>query len=662
MNFLTQDYQRTNVKRTKPLLSGLDAKAHAFVGMKKRSKKKYCEILELAKKIDEQSFIWKDLTDDQLKEKIIFFKEIFRRRKKGYEDILAPALGAIREVADRHMGLRPYVVQLAGAIAMHKGFLVEMATGEGKTLTAGLTAVLEAWIGLPCHIITVNDYLASRDAQWLSPLYNFCDVSVGCVTSDMNPNLRKQGYHHDVTYTTSKEIVADFLRDRLWMGNLQKINKRQIASLLGRTANIEKGLVMRGIHTAIIDEADSVLIDEAVTPLIISKNRPNEPFIQACAEAHKIAYELEPDIDYDVDHKYNEIRFKTKIENRLKEKSLDMSDMSRYLSSRVELVEQALKAKEFFHKDKNYVVHDDRVVIVDEFTGRLMQQRTWQSGLHQLVEAKENLQMTQPSETLARLSFQRFFRFFEKISGMTGTAKEAAGELWQIYELPVMRIPENKPCQRKIYPRKIFLKEKDKWNSIVNEILFMHNQGRPVLVGTRSVKASENLAEQLSAKGISFRLLNALRHKEEAEIVAQAGQKHAITIATNMAGRGTDIRLGLGVAELGGLHVIATECHEDKRIDRQLFGRAARQGDAGSARSFVSMQDELINRYVSKPILKIIKTLVEREIKGSHWFAIRAIYLAQRNAKRLAFKRRSSVLRMDTWLDDSLSFSAGEIN
>jgi preprotein translocase subunit SecA len=544
---------------------------------------------------------------------------------------------------------------------MYRGYVTEMATGEGKTLTAGLTGVLFGWSGRPVHVVTVNDYLADRDAKRLAPLYEFCGVSVGSVVGEMEPAARREGYSRDVTYTTCKEIVADFLRDRLWLDTLQDVGRRQIWALSGRARDVEKGLVMRGIHSCIVDEADSVLIDEAVTPLIISQPRPNEPFVEACRAANKMAADLEPGVDYRVNSQFKDVEILPGMEDRLEERAGEMPALFRGPDRRRELVQQALHAKEFFHKDVQYVIQEGKVVIVDEFTGRLMPQRTWRAGLHQIIEAKEGMTVTPPSETLARLSFQRFYRFFHRLAGMTGTAKESAGELWRVYGLRVIPIPQNRPCQRKDLPRLVFPDQESKWQAIVDDIVAMHREGRPILVGTRSVKTSEELARRLFALEIECRVLNAVRHKEEADIVAEAGQKDTITVATNMAGRGTDILLGHGVAHMGGLHVIATECHESGRIDRQLFGRSARQGDPGSARSFVSMEDELIRRFVPGPARRAIKAALEKNSRFGRWAADKAVLWAQARAQRMAVHHRHSVLKTDTWLEDSLSFARGDI-
>lgn len=655
----TDDYRKTDIRVPTPILSGLDAFAYRLSGHYHSRKAVSTNLLQQAESIDSEAPRWQALSDEKLQEKLADMRAVFQRQKTGFETQVAEALGAVREAAHRSLGILPYKVQLAGALALYQGNIAEMATGEGKTLTAGMASVLHGWIGRPCHIITVNDYLAERDAKTLTPLYDFCGVSVGAVTSLMPPSERRENYNKDVTHTTSKEILADFLRDRLRLDTLQNAPRRQIRMMMAGQQN--SGFVMRGIHTAIVDEADSVLIDEAVTPLIISESRPNDPFIEACQEANRIADILKPGVDYTPDPRYKDVNLLPAFEQRQREQLSRMPRAYRSQGAYRDLVQQALKAREFFHRDLQYVVQDREIVIVDEFTGRLMPQRSWNAGLHQIIQAREGVPVTAPSETLARLSFQRFFRFFHHLSGMTGTAKEAAQELWQIYGLPVVSIPQNVPSQQKNLPRRIFPDHNSKWAAIVEDIIQRNAQQQPVLVGTRSVKASEELAKRLSAHNIPCRVLNAVRHKSEARIVSQAGEKGNVTVATNMAGRGTDIVLQDGVAQLGGLHVIATECHESRRIDRQLFGRSARQGDPGSACSFVSLEDELLCRYVPESVRKAIHQTLTRDLSGSHFAANQAVRWAQRTAQQIAFKRRASVLRTDTWLDDSLSFAHGDI-
>ena len=653
----TQDYRRTHIVTPEKLHQGLDGVVHGLVGLYHRRAGIRRSLNREAERISEMARKLIHVSDSRMRKRIEEMMARFRRQEKGYESLLPEAIALLVEMAHRTLGLRPYPVQIMGALALHKGYLTEMATGEGKSLTACLPAVLAAWTGRPFHFITVNDYLANRDAMEMRSFYNSCGVSVGCVMSRMEPRERRGNYEKEVVYTTLKELVADFLRDRLILGGLHHPSRRLLRQCLQpRLRNIE-GVVLKGLDTAIVDEADSVLIDEAVTPLIISRAQENKPLVEASETANRIANSLSLGEDYLMDLKYREINLTKSGITKIEEFSRLLPGLWRGKARREELVQQALTAKEFYKLDKQYVIQDHKVTIVDEFTGRLMPNRTWRHGLHQAVEAKEGVPINDPSETLARLSFQRFFRFFNKLSGMTGTAKEATAEFWHIYKLPVLTIPTNRPCIRKMHPDQVFSTEAEKWEAIVKEIQRWRQTGRPVLVGTRSVRASEKLAEMLAERGLEFNLLNAVRHREEARIVASAGEENRITISTNMAGRGTDIKLGRGVVKMGGLHVIATERHESGRIDRQLFGRCARQGDPGSAQAFFSVEDELIQRFVPTPMRTRLGAALRGRNLGASPLAEIARVHAQRAAQRLAFRQRRNVLQMDTWLEEALSFT-----
>jgi preprotein translocase subunit SecA len=614
-----------------------------------------------AEQIVDNSLKLRHVAEGKLRDRLRQIQSNYRRQSRGYKETLPDTLAIMAEISDRTLGLRPYPVQILGAMALYRGYLTEMATGEGKSLTACYPAILAAWTGKPCHIITANDYLAGRDSVEMRPLYSFCGVSVGWVSSEMETGERRINYEKGVVYTTSKEILADFLRDRLKLGLCHQPSRRLIRQMLQPRIREGEGLVMRGLDTAIVDEADSVLIDEAVTPLIISHPQENAHLLEACSIAQEIAETLTAPLDYSTEVKYREIVLTTSGRERIEDLAASLPGLWRGTARREELIIQALAARELYCRDKQYVVQNGKVVIVDEFTGRLMPNRTWKHGLHQAVEAMEGLEMSDPSETLARLSFQRFFRFFRKLSGMTGTAGEAAAEFWYIYGLPVMTIPTHRPCIRKMFPGNVFSNQEKKWEAIRSETVRLHKSGRPVLVGTRNIKASERLAAMLSDQGLTFRLLNAVRHKEEAAIVAVAGKLGAITIATNMAGRGTDIKLGGGVAKLGGLHVIATERHESSRIDRQLFGRCARQGDPGSTQAFMCIEDELIQRFVPAPICRWLSSAVEKGLPGTQSIAQHSLSYAQKAAQRLAFRQRRGVLKIDTWLADALSFTGSSV-
>lgn len=643
------DYHRTAYRVPERPLKGLDVVANWCIGKYRRRRTHLEQLSELAGQIDALAQEFSPLTDHQLQERLFEFRNHFRREPTPEEPVLKTALAAVREAAYRQVGLRAFPVQLVGALALHRGWLAEMATGEGKTLTAGLAGVLAGWSKRPTHIITVNDYLASRDAEWLGPLYSFCGVRVGCVTAVLNPEERAREYGRDVTYTTSKELLADFLRDKLRLGTFGQPTRRVIRRLIRPGDPGLSGLVLRGLHTAIVDEADSILIDEAVTPLIISTSRKNEMLREVGQAAVRMAAELQPVTDYVMNPRYREVEFTEAGRKKLAESCGALPGFWRSEQRRSEIVRTALIAREFFQKDRQYIVSEGKVVIVDEFTGRPMPQRTWREGLHQAIEAKEGIELSDPSETIARMSFQRFFRCFHRLSGMTGTAWEAAAELWQIYNLPVIRIPTHRPCVRKHLPDRFFLRENEKWDAIVEEIGTVHKTGRPILVGTRSVAASEALAHRLTERGLECHVLNATRLAEEAMIVAVAGERGRITIATNMAGRGTDIRLGREVRDLGGLHVIATERHESGRVDRQLFGRAGRQGDPGSAQAFVSAEDHLVRQHLPPAVRKLT-------LSGDAKLARTGFSLAQKRAQKLAWKQRLTVMRADAWLDEALSF------
>jgi len=657
----SQFYRRTGYRKPRKLLSGADAAVNSLAGCVKRRSKVLDQLMADAAAVDAMAPEWSDLTDHELRARLRGFREEFRRGGRSAEENLLPALAGLREASERTLGLRPFPVQIAGALALHRGYLAEMATGEGKTLTAGLAAALSGWNQHPCHVITVNDYLVKRDAKWMRPLYKFCEISVGTVTGGEQPEARREGHNQDVTYTTSKELLADFLRDRLRLAHLRQPAQRLVRNLLQprRVAELNEA-VLRGLHTVIVDEADSVLIDEAVTPLIISSPKENKALESVVAMAGRIVKPLKKGRDYNVDIKYREIELTDEGRDRISDQCDRLPGIWRSLDRREELIQQALVAREFFLKDKQYIVVDNKIVIVDEFTGRPMPQRSWRQGMHQAIEAKEGVEISHPTETTARLSFQRFFRFFHKISGMTGTGREAAREFWQVYRLPVISIPTNKPCIRVHEPDRIYTEEAEKWAGVVDEIKRVHATGRPILVGTRSVISSQKVADLWREEGLSFQLLNAVHLLEEAQIIAAAGEHGRITIATNMAGRGTDIKLGDGVAELGGLHVIGTERHESGRVDRQLIGRCGRQGDPGSARMFVSLEDELMRRHTGKLVANSVNNLLKSGLPGSKGAVQVAFARAQANAQKLAVKQRKAVLTTDTWMDEALSFTGVE--
>jgi preprotein translocase subunit SecA len=567
-----------------------------------------------------------------------------RDRLKGAAEDRAMALA--REAAWRALGLRPFPVQVMGALALCQGAIAEMATGEGKTLTASLAASLWAWSGRPVHVITVNDYLVERDAHEMGPVYRLLGLRAGFVTHETTPTDRVDHYRRDVIYCTSKELVADFLRDQLQLGNLRTSTQTAIGQLIGAGQSRFAGrLLVPGLARAIVDEADSLLIDEAVTPLIISNSPEDEANAEHYRAADELAQQMEFDRDFTIDRTARNVDLTARGQDRL-EQLCAGDNFWKGKRRREELVTQALCGRHCFVRDEHYLIAADGTVqIIDEFTGRVMADRSWRHGLHQAIEVKESVTVTADKENLARLSFQRFFRQYPYMAGMTGTAWESAGELWQIYQRPVIRIPTNRPCIRLHLPVRMFDTMEQKWQAVIERVCQLHEQGVPVLVGTRSVLASEEVSRRLTELGKVHRVLNATQTAREASIVSEAGGRGQITVATNMAGRGTDIKLAKDVADLGGLHVVSTEPHGSGRVDRQLFGRAARQGDPGCAQLFASAEDDLFLRHAPKT-----RTL---------WRTIgaaRLIRLAQAKAERFARFNRKQVLRSDDWMDQSLPF------
>ena len=638
---------------------GLDAAWDAATGIVKKMVPRRQHCLREAEHVVALEKEFKDVSEARLREAAQDIRDRFRCGRETRQD-LHRAFALVREVAARQLGMQPFPVQVAGAIALDAGCVAEMATGEGKTLAATMPATIAGWRGKGCHIVTHNDYLAKRDAEWMGAVYRFCGLAVASIEQGMRPPDRRQAYLADITYCTNKEVTADFLRDRLSLGRLQGLPAALMAKIADGAGSGTDRLVQRGLHYAIVDEADSILIDEAVTPLIISGEAPNPEQVEAFRQAAQLATQLEAVRDYKVNQRYREVDLTAAGKERLGELCEPLGSVWAGARRREELATQALTAREFYLLDKQYIIHEDKVVIVDEFTGRLMPDREWRDGLHQAVSAKEAITIQAPKDTYARLSFQRFFRQYRKLAGMTGTAAEAWREFWQIYHLPVVTIPTNAPCIRKVLPDRVYATEAAKWTAIVAEIRRLHATGRPLLIGTRSVRASELLAEFLMAVGLEPAVLNAVRHAEEAQVVAGAGQPGCITVATNMAGRGTDIKLGRGVAELGGLYVMATERHEAGRIDRQLFGRCARQGDPGTAQAIVCLEDELARRHAPhlSSSLRGRYGQTEREISGS---IVRRIFdLAQRRAERMALSQRKGVLKADDWLDEYLGFAGTE--
>jgi len=624
----------------------------ALIGTKsERDLKKLKPIVEIINSFEDKI---SKLKDEELKNKTIEFKE---RLKNGetLDDILPEAFACVREASKRTIGLRHYDVQLIGGIVLHQGRIAEMKTGEGKTLVATLPSYLNALEGKGVHVVTVNDYLAKRDASWMGPIHNFLGLSVGYIQHDMTHEERQKMYACDITYITNNELGFDYLRDNMVIDKNEK--------------------VLRGLNYAIVDEVDSILIDEARTPLIISGPAEEStekyyivnrivPMLKVRfitekeeIEAKRTGEDLGKGYDAIIDEKNHNVVLTEEGVAKC-EKMLGVSNIYDDVSAEwVHHITQALRAHHLFKRDVEYVVKDGEIIIVDEFTGRLMPGRRWSDGLHQAIEAKEHLRIKEENQTLATITFQNFFKLYKKLAGMTGTAKTESAEFLEIYKLDVVEIPPNKLCIRKDYPDRVYRTEREKYNAIVAEIEERWKKGQPLLVGTRSIEKSEKLSSMLRNKGIPHQVLNAKYHEMEAQIIAQAGRKGTVTIATNMAGRGTDIILGGNppdeenqkyVISVGGLHVIGTERHESRRIDNQLRGRCARQGDPGSSVFYVSLEDELMRLFGSEKISVIMGKLgmQEGEVIESR-IITRQIENAQKRVEAMNFDTRKHILDYD---------------
>lgn len=567
----------------------------------------------------------KKLSDSSLANKTNEFKA---RLAKGetLDDILPEAFAVIREASRRVLGMRHFDTQLIGGIILHRGNIAEMCTGEGKTLVATAPVYLNALDGKGVHVITVNDYLAKRDSEWMGQVYKFLGLSVGLIIHDLDFNQRKIAYNSDITYGTNNEFGFDYLRDNM------------VTSL--------DQMVQRPLHYCLIDEVDSILIDEARTPLIISG--PGQKSTDAYYTVAKLVPQLKKEEDYTIDEKQKTVA-PTEAGVAKMEKLLHVENL--YDAENLELNHlfvQALRAQTMMTRDKDYVVKDGEVVIVDEFTGRLMYGRRYSDGLHQAIEAKEGLEVQRESQTLATITFQNYFRMYDKLAGMTGTAKTEEQEFIKIYGLPVLQVPTNKPIQRKDLPDVIFKNKRGKYKAVVREVERRHATGQPMLIGTTSIEQSEELSHMLDQANIPHSVLNAKYHEREATIVALAGQKGAVTIATNMAGRGTDISLGEGVAELGGLAIIGTERHESRRIDNQLRGRAGRQGDPGSSQFFLSLEDDLLRIFGGDNIKSFMEKMgLEEDEPINSRMVSNAIQKAQKRVEARNFDIRKYVLEYD---------------
>ena len=571
-------------------------------------------------------------------------------------ELTARAFAMVRAAAGATLGMPHFDTQLIGGAIILHGMVAEMETGEGKTLTATLPACTSALAGVPVHLVTVNDYLAARDAEWMRPVYQALGLSVGVVVHGMAPEARRAAYACDVTYCSNKELAFDYLRDRIALGREAGRIQLRVERLRGDGGRLGK-LVLRGLHFAIVDEADSVLVDEARVPLIISGGSGAAPERAIYHEALELSRQLVEGRDYTLSEQDRQVRFTGAGRDQLDALAAPLGPLWKAERRREELVTHALVADKLIVRDRHYLVKDGRVQIIDEYTGRLTADRSWERGLHQLVEVKEGCALTDRTAALARISYQRFFRRYLRLAGMTGTAREVADEMWSVYRIPVVAVPTNRRVIRRAMGDRVVATDAAKYEAVVERIRTIHAAGRPVLVGTRSVAASEHLSELMTGLGLAHQVLNARQDKDEAEIVARAGEFGRITVATNMAGRGTDIKLGTGVQGLGGLHVIATERHEAGRIDRQLFGRCGRQGDPGSFEAIASLDDELVTTYVPRWIARITGVMLGLHIPLAERAAGVLLRRAQRAAERQHSRMRRDLLDYDRHLESQLAFS-----
>jgi len=578
------------------------------------------------------------------------------RRAGLRDDLVAQAFALVRETAERVLGMRHFDVQLKGGWILLNGMIAEMETGEGKTLTATLPACTAALAGIPVHVVTVNDYLVARDCETLKPVYEALGITVGAATAEMDQRARQAAYACDVVYCTNKTLVFDYLRDRILLATGASTLHLRLERIYGAESRSRR-LLLRGLHFAIVDEADSVLIDEARTPLIISAEVPPGDEAVVAAQALDLARQLEFGADFVIVRAERRIALTEAGHSRMVDLCKSLGGVWAGALRREELVTQALTALHLFERDDHYLVRDGKIQVVDEHTGRVMADRSWGQGLHQLIESKEDCEITPRKESLARISYQRFFRRYLHLSGMTGTGAEVAGELGSVYGLAVVRVPTHCPSRRILRADRIVDTEEEKWRCIAERVAQLHAQGVPILLGTRSVAASEVASRLLGERGLEHCVLNAKQDREEAQIVARAGEAGRITIATNMAGRGTDIKLAPGVAEAGGLHVILSERHEAGRIDRQLAGRCSRQGDPGHVEAILSLGDPLLAPFRGGSLEWLMRKGAMLGPRADEAAKQRWIDLAQRRTESAQSRVRRNLLKTDKQTGDILSFS-----
>jgi preprotein translocase subunit SecA len=652
-------YDALRTRRRRPTIHrGLDRVAQRIATAWSHWHTRSSFLIREARAVDALAPEYHNMSEGALDDNLARLRETFVRGRQQDEHV-RHALAAVREVGRRDTGEEAYVVQIMGALALYHGHIIEMLTGEGKTLTGSIAAPLLAWRHKHLHVFTVNDYLAARDAESRAPIYRRCLLHVGAIVQETPPDERALIYAREIVYGTPKQITADYLRDQICLG--QVISPWAIRQTGAHAAGHWTGPMVPGLRAALVDEADAVLIDEGVVPLIIARARREDDMAKVYREAAALAGRLDEEADYTIDF----VARRAELTRRGQDKAAYLFEhlathggepIWKARRRAEELLKQALVARHCYLHGQHYQIVDGKVLIVDEYTGRFLPDRQWEHGLHQAVEAKEGLEVTADRETLARISFQRFFRTYASLCGMTGTAADATGEMEAVYARPVTVIPTHRPVIRRLWPMRIFRTQRDKWNAISDSIESLHREGRPVLIGTRSIAASELLSRLLQARNLPHQVLNANFDREEANLISRAGiggPQAAITVATNMAGRGTDIKPDARALRAGGLHVILTEMHGAKRIDRQFIGRAGRQGDPGSAQVFVSLEDELVLRFAA-PLARILRqSSAEPELRNSA-LARRVFRIAQMRSEARDRRNRAAVLRQDDWIDKYL--------
>ncbi len=605
----------------------------------------------LLKKIAQHEATLANLTPSQMAEKVLALRQ--QLSVHGMTNSLKiEALALVKRTCQRVLGVTPYDTQVTAALIMLDGKLAEMATGEGKTLTAGLCVAVAALAGIPVHLITSNDYLVTRDAEKSRPLFAALGLSVGRVTQAMDMNERRAGYACDITYCTAKELVFDYLRDLAVGGRPRSGYHARVAKLVGEAYQP----VLRGLCMAIIDEADSILIDEARVPLILSQSVVDPKQVDYYGQAQQLAEQLEIGKDYHLNRHGMSASLTDIGREKLEEKAKNLGALWRNRMHREETICQALAAQHLFLRDRHYLVRDDQVHIIDEITGRLSPGRVWSRGLHQLIEIKEQCKPSGEMLTAAQITFQRFFPRYLKLGGMSGTIKESAGELFGVFGLMVVKVPLHQPSKRVVYPSRIFRNKATQWKVVVERIRHMRQTGRPVLIGTDSVSDSEALSEMLHKANLAHEVLNARQDQHEAAVVAKAGELNQITVSTNMAGRGTDIPLGEGVEALGGLHLIICQHNTSRRIDRQLLGRCARQGDPGSAETLISFEKPLLTKLYPKWLSMFAG---EQGLSQPQWLVRLLVLLPQWLEEAHQRAQRKEMLEQDARLERE-SLTAGD--